>query len=98
MALRYKQKETRQRRADASAEVVRWVRILIGDENTGVSLSGNQCGHATCGGEETIILLMPPGGRTMGFKIATSLETVTQSDVAEALQPFLSPPRLIRVR
>ena len=79
--------------------MIEWVRALVGDdENTGVSLSANACGHAACGGQETIILLMRPDAPTIGIRISKSVETVTQADVAEALQPMLAPAQVSRVR
>jgi hypothetical protein len=56
-----------------------------------ISVTAPQCGDAECGGAETIILLMRPDEPTQAIKISKSLETVTQSDVAEALQPLLYP-------
>ena len=92
MSLRYKHNAAERRRADAGAIVIEWVRDLIGDkENTSVSVTANTCGHSACGGDESVILLMRPGGRTTGLKIAKSLDRITQADVAELLRPFLSP-------
>ncbi len=79
--------------------MIEWVRALVGDdENTGVSLSANACGHAACRGQETVILLMRRNEPTIGIKISKSVETVTQADVAEALQPMLAPAQVSRVR
>jgi len=86
MALRYKQSQRTELRAEASARVMRWMHALLGDdETTAVSISGSECGHAACGGNETIILLMRAGEPTIRVKIAKSLETVTQAEIAEAL-------------
>jgi hypothetical protein len=52
--------------------------------------SANLCGHAACGSEETVILFMRRGERTIAFRIAKSVEAVTQTDVVEALKPILS--------
>ncbi len=101
MALRYKYKPQRgmRREPGAAAKVVEWARALVGeDENTGVGLGVNACGHAACRGEETVILLMRRNEPTVGIKISKSVEAVTEADVAEALQPFLSPVRVISVR
>jgi hypothetical protein len=84
--------------ADASTRVLGWVKGMVGDdEGSAVSLSANLCGYAACGGEETVILFMRRGERTIAFRIAKSVEAVTQTDVAEALQPILA-HRVITVR
>lgn len=99
MALRYKKETAARRGPDAAAKVIEWVRALVGDdENTGVSLSANACGHAACRGQETVILLMRRNEPTIGIKLSKSVEAVTQADVAEALQPMLAPAQVSRVR
>ncbi|MGO9048331.1 MAG: hypothetical protein ACLQFW_15830 [Xanthobacteraceae bacterium] len=99
MAFRYKKEKGAKRGPDPGLKVIKWVRAPVGDdENTGVSLSANACGHAACGGQETIILLMRPDAPTIGIRISKSVETVTQADVAEALQPMLAPAQVSRVR
>lgn len=90
MGLRYRPDQARRRRADLSEKVLQWARAFVGDETVGVSISVNACGHAACAGEETVILLMRPGQQTIGLRLAKSLETVTQADIAEVLQPVLS--------
>ena len=46
---------------------------MVGDdENSAVSLSANLCGHAACGGEETVILFMRRGERTLAFRIGNA--------------------------
>ncbi len=92
MALRYRQEKSSERRTDNAGAVVLWVRTMLNaDEDTVVSVAGNQCGDSDCRGVETIILLMRPGQPTRAIKISKSVETVTQSDVAEEFQPVLSP-------
>ena len=79
--------------------MIEWARALVGeDENTGVSLGVNACGHAACRGQETVILLMRRNEPTVGIKISKSVEAVTEADVAEALQPLLAPAQVSRVR
>ena len=91
MPLRYKGGKIAERRTQAAARVMQWARAIVGeDENIGVSLSANECGHAACAGEETTILLMRTDEPTVGIKIAKPLETVTEADVATALQSALS--------
>jgi hypothetical protein len=98
MPLRYRGKKT-SGWADAGARVLAWVHGMVGDDDdSAVSLSANLCGHAACGGEETVILFMRRGKRTLAFRIAKPAEAVTQADVVEALQPILPPHPLIRVR
>ena len=41
--------------------------------------------------KETVILFMRRGERTIAFRIAKSVEAVTQTVVVEALQPILLP-------
>ncbi len=91
MPLRYR-RETTAGWADAGTRVLGWVKAMVcDDEDSAVSLSANLCGHAACGGEETVILFMRRGERTIAFRIAKSVEAVTQTDVVEALKPILSP-------
>ncbi len=99
MALRYKKEKEAKGGPDAGLKVIEWVRALIGDdENTGVSVSANACGHAACRGQETVILLMRRNEPTIGIRISKSVETVTEADVAEALRPMLAPAQVSRVR
>ena len=91
MPLRYR-RETTAGWADAGTRVLSWVKAMVCDDgDSAVSLSANLCGHAACGGEETVILFMRRGERTIAFRIAKSVEAVTQMDVVEALKPILSP-------
>jgi hypothetical protein len=91
MPLRYRREKTAGW-ADAGARVLSWVHGIIGDdEDSAVSLSANLCGHVACGGEETVILFMRRGERTIAFRVAKPVEAVTQTDVVEALKPILSP-------
>jgi len=71
---------------------MQWVSAMLkADKHTVISVTAPECGDAECGSAETIILLMRPDEPTQAIKISKSLETVTQSDVAEALQPLLYP-------
>jgi hypothetical protein len=86
MPLRYKYSRRPQIRAEASVRVARWVRERIGDDDgVAVGVSGSECGHAACGGNDTIILLMRAGEPPVRVKIGKSIETVTQAEVADAL-------------
>lgn len=97
MPLRYRWKKPSV--STAGAKVLDWAKEpLCDDENSAVSLSTNVCDHAACGGEETIILFMRRGERTLAFRIAKPVDTVTQAEVAEALQPILPVNPLDRVR
>ena len=63
MPLRYR-RETTAGWADAGTRVLGWVKAMVcDDEDSAVSLSANLCGHAACGGEETVILFMRRGER-----------------------------------
>ncbi len=97
MALRYRQEKSLERRTDHAATVTLWVRTMLNaDEDTVVSVTGNQCGDTGCSGVETIILLMRRDQPTEAIKISKSLETVVRSDVAEALRPLVFARRPIR--
>ena len=87
MALRYKHSKSAELRAEASARVLRWVLALVRDEDTStaVTVSSSECGHAACGGNETIILLTRAAKPVTRVKIAKPLETVTQAEIADAL-------------
>jgi hypothetical protein len=87
MALRYKHSKSAEFRAQATARVMQWVLALVSEEKatTVVGISGSECGHAACGGNETIILLTRAGEPTTRVKIARSLETVTRAEIADAL-------------
>ena len=98
MALRYKIAGNSNWRRNAVLEVVEWVRaILDTHDDAVVSVTGHQCGAPECGDAETVILLMRADQPTVAIKISKPIETVTDADVAEALQPLLPPARVIRV-
>ena len=99
MALRYKTAENPGRGRNVGLEVTEWVRaVLDTHDNAVVSVTGLQCGAPECGNAETVILLMRANQPTTAIKISKSIETVTEADVAEALEPPLSRARMIRVR
>jgi len=99
MALRYKTAGNSDRRRNVALEVTEWVRAVLGtNDDAVVSVTGHQCGAPECGDAETVILLMRADQPTAAIKISKSIETVTDADVAEALQPLLSPARAICVR
>ena len=86
MPLRYKYSRQPEVRAEASVRVAHWVRGHIGDaDGISVGVSGSECGHAACGGNDTIILLMRAGEPPVRVKIAKPIEMVTQAEVADAL-------------
>jgi hypothetical protein len=86
MPLRYRHFRRPDVRAEASVRVAHWVRRYIGDDaGVSVGVSGSECGHAACGGNDTIILLMRAGEPAVRVKIAKPIETVTQGEVADAL-------------
>ena len=81
MALRYKQSKCAEPRAAAIARVMRWVLALLTDERkTAISISSNECGHAACGGNETIILLVRAGEPATSLKLEKPAETATQAE------------------
>jgi hypothetical protein len=87
MALRYRSKKPSV--SPAGTQVLDWARELVcHDENSAVGLSTNACGHAGCGGAETTILFMRRRERTLAFRIAKSVEAITQAEVVEALLPI----------
>jgi hypothetical protein len=74
----------------AALELVQWVGAILGaDEDIVVSVTQHQCGDPDCGGSATTI----PAEPTTAIKIGKPLETVTQADVAKALQLILTAPR-----
>jgi hypothetical protein len=98
MTLRYKH-ATRgaELRAQASARVMQWVLALLsqGETMTAVTISSSECGHAACGGNEIIILLTRADEPTIRLKIAKSLETVTQAEIADALASLVRGKELL---
>jgi hypothetical protein len=94
MALRYRHSRSAELRAQATARVMQWVLALVSEERatTAVSITSSECGHAACGGNETIVLLTRAGGPTTKVKIARSLETVTRAEIADALSFTSGPP------
>ena len=96
MALRYKHSKSAEPRAAAIASVMRWVLALLTDERkTAISISGSECGHAACGGSETIILLMHEGEPAIRLKIEKPVETVTQAEIADALASLFTRKELV---
>jgi hypothetical protein len=86
MPLRYRHFRRPDIGAEASVRVAHWVRGHIGDDaGVSVGVSGSECGHAACGGNDTIIVLMRAGEPPVRVKIAKPIETVTQTEVADAL-------------
>ncbi len=53
-----------------------------------VTLAVNEivCTDPACPGTETVILVMVPGARSRACKVAKALESVTEEDVAAALE------------
>jgi hypothetical protein len=96
MALRHSHARNVERRDEAIARVMMWVRALIGEdvEMSTVSIGGSACGHAACGGNEATILAMRAGEAVIRLEIAKSLETVTRAEVADAFAPLLARTRL----
>ena len=102
MALRYRDAEDSDRprqRRNAALDVMEQVRAVLNpDEDTVVSITGHQCGDPECGCAETVILVLQSDQPTVAVKIAKSIETVTEADISDALQPLGSPSRVICVR
>jgi hypothetical protein len=64
-------------------------RTVIGaDDDTAVSVSEHDCGEPGCCGA-TIVLVMRPKRPTAAVKIGKPLEQVTQTDLSDALAPFV---------
>ncbi|TSJ61987.1 hypothetical protein FO470_10420 [Starkeya sp. 3C] len=77
---------------DAARELATKARVLLGvGEETTISISEIACGDPACGGAETVVLVMRPGRRTEAAKLMKPLSTVTDDELAEALQPLLDP-------
>ncbi|WP_371345797.1 hypothetical protein [Ancylobacter sp. IITR112] len=74
---------------DAARNLAARARQLLGvGEETTISISEIACGDPACGGAETVVLVMRPGRRTEAAKLMKPLATVTESELAEALQPL----------
>lgn len=74
---------------DAARELAAKARLILGvDEETTISISEIACGDPACGGAETVVLVMRPGRRTEAAKLMKPLSTVTEAELAEALQPL----------
>jgi hypothetical protein len=86
MPLRYRHVRLPEARAEASVRVAHWAREHLGDDGgVSVGVSGSECGHAACGGNDTIMLLLRAGEPPVRVKIAKPIEMVTQTEVADAL-------------
>ena len=86
MPLRYRHVRRPEARTEASVRVAHWVREHIGDDDgVSVGVSGSEFGHAACGGNDTIILLLRAGEAPVRVKVAKPIEMVTQTEVADAL-------------
>jgi hypothetical protein len=91
MSLRYKGFRRPDLRADAGVKVAQWVRDHLGDDlGFAVGVSGSECGHAACAGNDTIILLMRPGEPPVRIKIAKPIEMVRQAEIADVLRSVLA--------
>lgn len=97
MALRYRHSRSAELRAQATARVMQWVLALVSEEEvtTAVSIGSSECGHAACGGNETVILLTRAGDEPTTVRIARSLETVTQAEIADALASLVRGKELL---
>lgn len=78
---------TRARAEDgARAAVAEWSRAEGGyGPETVVKVNEIVCADPACPGFETVILIMPPGRRTLAAKVAKPLAEVTPEDVRIAL-------------
>ena len=91
MAAFFFTRKTSNRRKDAALELKLYARTVISaDDDTVISVSERDCGDPGCGGTRTIVLMMHPGRTTEAVKIDKPLEQVTQSDMSEALAPWVS--------
>jgi hypothetical protein len=86
MAMLFRRRKSVDRSCVESESIAATVRRLLalGDETT-VSVNELHCGHAACGGVETVILVMRPGRRTAAFKVARPIAHVKAEDLAPAL-------------
>jgi hypothetical protein len=91
MPLRYKGSRRPDPRSEASVRVAQWVRECIGDDKgIAVGVSGSECGHAGCAGNDTIILLMRAGEQPVRVKIARPIEMVVQTEIVDALSSIVA--------
>jgi hypothetical protein len=83
MALFFRARPDEPARADASRRVAALVRAALTlDEDDAVTVSEIACGDPTCGGAETVVLLMRVGRRTEAVKLLKPMAEVTAEDVA----------------
>src|SRR5258708_35378113 len=59
------------------------------DDETIVTISERDCGDPSCGGARTIVLIMHPRRPTEAVGIGKPLEQITQTDLSDALRPFV---------
>jgi hypothetical protein len=91
MALLFFPRKISNRRRDAAHELRVHARAIINAESdTVITVSERDCGDPGCGGARTIVLVMHPGRTTEAVKIDKPLEQVTQSDLADALEPLVA--------
>jgi hypothetical protein len=93
MILRYRLGKSPQQHTGNALDVMLWVRaVLPAGEDAVVSVTSHQCGDPQCAATTTILLIRPDEP-ALPIKIPKPIESVTQADVAAALQPILSPAR-----
>jgi hypothetical protein len=92
MAAFFFPRKTSNRRRDAAAlELKVQVRTVINaDDDTVVTVIERDCIDPGCGGARTTVLIMHPRRTTEAVEIDKPLEHITQSDLTDALAPFVA--------
>ena len=91
MAAAFFARKTSNRQTSAALELKEHARTVINaDDETVVSISERDCGDPGCGGVRTIVLILHPRRPAEAVKIDKPLEQITQSDLTDALAPFVA--------
>jgi hypothetical protein len=72
---------------EAVERVKGWTRTALGaSPDTSFAVNEIACTDPACPGVETVILVMEPGVKTRAYKVAKSLDAVTEPDISQALE------------
>lgn len=89
MALFLRNRMASNRRKDAVFELMMKARaILRADDETVVSVSEHDCRDSGCCGARTVVLVMRPDQPTEAVKIEKPVDSVTQTELSDALAPL----------
>jgi hypothetical protein len=90
MAVLFFPRKTSNHRWNAVRKLKEHARTAINaDDEIIVTISERDCGDPGCGGARTIVLIMHPRRPTEAVGIGKPLEQITQTDLSDALRPFV---------